>query len=138
VHVHLVTDLFRHEIENASGGNCLRAGQVPDLPDGALIGAERGEACCDVGHVAVAVEQVGVAEEVRTPAGEGIGEDLLAESGFGDSGAEEVRGPPDGDADLTGVRGCHELVGHRGASATFRVVAASGRSSVIALPPIGP
>ena len=48
----------------------------------------------DVGNVAVGVGQVGVADEVGAPAGQGVAEDPLAERGpFGDDGAEEVRRP---------------------------------------------
>ena len=57
----------------------LRTGQVPHLADGPLVGAEGGQTGGDVGNVAVGVRQVGVAEEVGALAGDGVGEDPLAE-----------------------------------------------------------
>ena len=95
-----------------SGRDGFRARQVPHSVDGALVGAEGGQTRGDVWDVAVGVGQVGVAEEVGTLAGQGVGEDALAERRLGDAGTEEVRRPPDGDADPTGVSGGEQLLGH--------------------------
>ena len=86
---------------------------MPHLADGPLVGAEGGQTGGDVRNVAVGVGQVGVAEEVGALAGDGVGEDPLAERRLGDAGTEEVRGPPDGDAHPTGVGGGQQLSRHR-------------------------
>lgn len=108
-----VVDLVGDDVEQGPGGDGLGAGQVPDLADGPLVGAESGQAGSDVGHVAVAVRQVGVTEEVGALAGDSVAEDPCAEAGFGDSGTEEVGGTSDRDASPGGVLGCEKLCGHR-------------------------
>ena len=71
-------DLAGDQVQERPGGDGLRAGQVPHLADGALVGAEGGQAGGDVGHVAVGVGQVRVADEVGALAGQGVAEDPLA------------------------------------------------------------
>ena len=106
-------DLAGHQVQERPGGAGRRAGQVPYLAGGAGVGAQGGQAGGDVGDVAVGVRQVGVADEVGAPAGQGVAEDSLAERGpCGDAGAEEVRGPPDGDPDPAGRGGGQQLGGH--------------------------
>src|SRR5450755_4675450 len=72
-------DLAGNQIEKRPGRDGLRAGQVPYLAGGASVGAEGGQASGDVRHVAVGVGQFRVADEVGAPAGQGVGEDPLAE-----------------------------------------------------------
>ena len=50
-----MVDLGGDEVEQRPGGDGFGAGQVPHLADGALVGAEGGQAGSDVGHVAVGV-----------------------------------------------------------------------------------
>ena len=100
-----MSDLAGDELEDLAGRDGLRTRQVPHSVDGALVGTERGQTRCDVRDVAVGVRQVGVADEVGALAGHGVGEDAFAERCLGDAGAEEVRRPPDRDADPTGIRG---------------------------------
>ena len=85
-----MADLGGDEVEECPGGDRFRAGQVPDLADGSLVGAEGGQASRDVGHVAVGVREVGVADEVGPLAGYGIAENPCPEGGLGDTGAKEV------------------------------------------------
>ena len=105
---------------------------------GALVRAEDRKTRRDIRHVAVGVWQVGIADEVGALAGHGVGEDPLAKRRFGDTGAEEVRRSPDRDANAAGFGGVQQLLGHRSAMRPFTVVAASGESSVIGLPAVGP
>ena len=81
-----------------------------------------------------------MADEVGALAGQGVAEDPLAERrARGDAGAEEVRRPPDGDADpavASAAASSSAVMAARVRPLT--VVAASGRSSVIGLPPVGP
>ena len=73
-----VADLGGDEVEERPGGDRFGAGQVPDLADGSLVGAEGGQAGSDVGHVAVGVREVRVADEVGPLAGHGIAENPLS------------------------------------------------------------
>ena len=87
---------------------------MPDAAGSALIGAEGRQAGRDVGDVAVGVWQVRVADEVGAFAGDGVGEDPLAERRpGGDAGTEEVRRPPDRDPDAARLGGREQLLGHR-------------------------
>ena len=83
----------------------LRARQVPDLADRSIVGSEGRKADRDVGHVAVGMREVGVAEKVGPLSGHGVAENPLAERRFGRACAEEVRCPPDRDASPAGL-GC--------------------------------
>ena len=74
-------DLGGDQVQQRPGRAGRRAGQVPDLPGRAGVGAEGGQAGGDVGNVAVGVRQVGVADEVGALAGQGVAEDPLAERG---------------------------------------------------------
>ena len=62
---------------------------------------------------------VGVAHDLGGAAGQRRAEHGFAERRAGGAGAEVVRGPADGDLDLSGVVGVHQLVGHRRAVAAF-------------------
>ena len=107
-------DLVGHQIQRRPGGDGRRAGQVPHLAGRAGVGAQGCQASGDVGNVAVGVGRVRVADEVGAAAGQGVAEDPLAERGpLSDAGAEEVRGPPDGDTDPAGLGGAQQFGGHR-------------------------
>ena len=133
-----MADLGGDEVQERPGGDRFGAGQVPDLADGSLVGAEGGQASNDVGHVAVGVGKVGVADEVGPLTGHGVAENPCPQGGLGDSRAKEVRCAADGDADASGLGGGEELCRHRRPGPALFVVAASGRSSVMGLPPVGP
>ena len=137
-HTHRMPDLDGHEVEHLAGGDGLRARQVPHGADRPLVGAEHGQTGGDVRDVAVGVGQIGVAEEVRALAGQRVGEHALAERRLGDPGAEEVRRPPDRDSYPAGIRGASSSWVIAARVRPLTVVAASGRSSVIGLPPVGP
>lgn len=107
-----MSDFAGNEIEKRSGGYGLGSGQVPHLSDRPGISTEGSQADGDIGNVAVCVGQVGVAEKVGALAGYGVGKDPLAQSCLGDAGAEEVRCPPDGDLDTTGIGGSQQFLGH--------------------------
>src|ERR1700722_20371026 len=95
-----VPDLGGYQAQERPGGAGRRARQVPDLPGGAGVGTQGGQAGGDVGDVAVGMRQVRAADEVGATAGQRVAEYSLAERGpCGDAGAEEVRGPPDCDPD---------------------------------------
>ena len=72
-------DLDGYQVHKRPGGDGRRAGQVPHLAGRAGIGTEGDQASGNVGHVAVGVRQISVADEVGTPAGQGVAEDPLAE-----------------------------------------------------------
>ena len=99
-----MSDLTGDDVQERSGGRRFRAGQMPHLADGSVIGAERGQTGSDVRDIAVGVRQVGIAEEVRAFAGDGVGEHACAERRFGDAGTEEIRCAADRDADPTRIR----------------------------------
>ena len=71
--------LASHQIQQRPGGDGRRPGQVPHLAGRAGVGTEGGQASGDVGHVAVGVRQVRVADEVGAFAGQGVAEDPLAQ-----------------------------------------------------------
>ena len=73
-----VSDIAGDELEQLSGDDGLRAGQVPHAAHGALVGAKGRQTRRDVGDVAVGVGQVGVADEVGAFAGDGVAEHALA------------------------------------------------------------
>ena len=77
-------------------------------------------------------------KSARLP-GQGVAEDPLAEGGLGDARTEEVRCTSDGDADPSALlRRRAVLRSSQPVFGLWTVVAASGKSSVIGLPPVGP
>ena len=115
-----------------------RARQVPDTPDRAFVRTQRRETRRDVGDVAVGVREVGVAEEVGTLARERVGKDPLAER------YSVTPAPKKSDALPIAIFRRPACAASRSSlviAARVRpltVVAASGVSSVIGLPPVGP
>ena len=63
---------------------------TPDLSDGPLVSAQRDQAGRNIRDIAVGVRQVGIADEIRAPAGHRIAEHPRTQRGFGDAGPEEV------------------------------------------------
>ena len=74
-----VSDLVCHEIEDLAGCRGFGTGEVPYPVDGTLVRAQGGQTCCDVGHVAVGVRQIRVADEVGPTPRQGVGKDPLAQ-----------------------------------------------------------
>ena len=73
-------------------------GQVPHLARGVGVLAQDGQALADVGDVGVGVRLVGVAEHGGGLAGQGGGEEPVAQVGLGAAaGPEVVRRAADGD-----------------------------------------
>ncbi len=88
-------------------------GRCQTSPGGVGVFAEDGEAFADVGDVGVGVRLVGVAQDAGGLAGEGGGEDPVAEVGLGAAARPEVvRGASDGDLDPAGLVGGEQLAGH--------------------------
>src|SRR3954464_13420185 len=100
---------------------------MPDVVERVVAFAEPHEVLADVGDEAVGVRHVWVAHHRSRFAGQGRGDDPVADEGLR-SGAwtEEVRRPPDGDLNASGVTRGHQVAGHRGADAPLagvRVIA---------------
>ena len=109
----VVPDFTGHQVEERSGGDGLGSGKVPHLSDGTIVGAQRGQSGSNIGHIAVGVRQVGVADEIGPLGVHGVGKNSLPEGCLGDAGTEEIRCSPDGDTDPARL-GCREKLGGHG------------------------
>jgi hypothetical protein len=101
-------DLREHHFHESGHGHCLVVRDVPHTTQGLLPLPERHQRPSEVVDVGDRVGDIGIAQYLGGPPGEGPGEDPVAQGGLMGMGTEEVRPPPDGRPDPAGLVRRHQ------------------------------